>query len=552
LRVAAGDTQALRLSARSAARQNRDQAAIATYGSLELRLMSAEDYFLLGRALSRTGQDELALKALETARSIDPDRLEMLDELAQVYFRKKRPAAAKAIATRLTHEPGWEVSASLLLGTCLAELNDPAGAADALRRAFALDPEGKAAGPRLARSSLMLLARSLLQTDQPQEARRVLESIPQVPSDQESPWLLSRTFIQEKDWDKAAAVLRTAGSYRLENPVVPEPAGYVGEARCASCHQAEAESHLSSRHSATFAYARDATRLPWPDRPISDPADPRTSHTFHRLDRGVRVETRVDDKVFQAVVKYAFGSFDHFTTFVAEDSRGETRMLRLSFSNSSKGPDWVISTGLPPHPAKQDELLGAVMPPEDGERACLLCHTTNPRSIETKTGPESADHAIGCELCHGPGGNHVLAVAAKFSDPAIISLRRKNATAVNGLCGLCHSLNNSPGFIGGPDDPGWFRFEKERLEESRCHTESGQPLHCLTCHDAHANAEREAAPYEAKCLSCHGPGPGKTACPVNPTEGCIKCHMPGAWMEQIRSFKVDHYIRVQKRPGSVN
>ena len=169
LRLAADDPEALQLSARSAARQNRDQQAIAIYSRLELRLMTAEDYFLLGRSLSRTGQDDLAVKALERSRDADPNRLEMLDELAQVYLRKQRPAAAAAIARQLIQERGWEARASLTLGSARPELRDPVGAASALRRAFELDPEGKTAGGRTTWPFRMLLARSLLQTGQPAE-----------------------------------------------------------------------------------------------------------------------------------------------------------------------------------------------------------------------------------------------------------------------------------------------------------------------------------------------------------------------------------------------
>jgi tetratricopeptide (TPR) repeat protein len=172
LKVAADDPEALRLSARSAARQNRDQQAIAIYSRLELRLMTAEDYFLLGRSLSRTGQDDLALKALEASRDAEPDRLEMLDELAQVYFRKDRPAAAQAIAERLIHQPRREARSQLMLGTFRAVLNDPTGSARALRRGFELDPEGKTISPQPARPLRMLLIRSLLQAGEPSEARR--------------------------------------------------------------------------------------------------------------------------------------------------------------------------------------------------------------------------------------------------------------------------------------------------------------------------------------------------------------------------------------------
>src|SRR5438270_14006569 len=147
LKQAPDDQEALRLAARAMARQDRDPSAIATYSRLELKRMTAEDYFLLGRALSRTGQDDLALKSLETARDAEPDRLETLDELAQVYFRKDRPAAAEGLARRLLREPGWEARAQLMLGTFRAAQHDPAGAADALRRGFELDPDGKAASP---------------------------------------------------------------------------------------------------------------------------------------------------------------------------------------------------------------------------------------------------------------------------------------------------------------------------------------------------------------------------------------------------------------------
>src|SRR5207244_12485462 len=108
------------------------------------------------------GQDRLALKSLEAARAAEPDRLEALDELARVYFRLNRAAAAEAIAERLAREPGWEARALLMLGTCLDARNDSAGAVRALRRAFALDPEGRAAAPHPARPLRLLLVRSLL------------------------------------------------------------------------------------------------------------------------------------------------------------------------------------------------------------------------------------------------------------------------------------------------------------------------------------------------------------------------------------------------------
>lgn len=544
LKESPDDQEALRLAARAMARQDRDRPAIAAYSRLELKRMTAEDYFLLGRALGRTGQDDLALRSLEAAREADPDRPETLDELAQVYSRKDRPAAAEALARRLLREPGREARAQLMLGTFRAAQHDPRGAALALKRAFELDPEGQAAAPHPAGPLRMLLVRSLLQSAQPGEARRVLRAIPGSESDPESAWLLSRCFLQEGDRDRAASALRAAGPYRRDHPLEPEPAPYVGEARCADCHRPIYEALLTSRHSRTFARAADARPLPMPDRPLTDPGDPRVSHRYERREDGVHIETTVGHEVFRAVARYAFGSPDRYVTLTGPDESGRSRLMRMSHYDSPKGAGWDLSTGLPPHPASPDRFLGEPADPEDGERRCLDCHTTNFRAIEDRVGPESADRAMGCERCHGPGGHHVLAAEARFPDPALISPGRAPEETVNRLCGHCHGFTQPHGFTGEPDDPGWFRFQAARLQESRCFIGSGGRLHCATCHDPHRGLETAAAPYEAKCLNCHGPG--KTTCPVNPARGCVDCHMPRAWRQPTHSFLSDHKIRVPR------
>jgi Tfp pilus assembly protein PilF len=545
LKEAPDDAAALRLAARALARQDREQAAIAAYSRLELRLMTPEDYFLLGRALSRTGQDDLALKALEQAQAVKPDRPELLYELAQVYFRTDRPATAEAIAERLAQDPEWEARAQLLLGTCRDRRNDPAGAARALQRAFALDPAGKAAAPRPIQPLRLLLVRCLLRIGQPVEARRRLESIAGPGTDQESAWLLSRCLLQEKAWAPATAALERSGSYREDYPLEPEPAPFVGAARCGSCHRSISESVLASHHATTFSRPHDLQALSLPDQPLPDPADPKVQHRFAPSAEGVRVETRLGDQVFRAMARYAFGSPDHYVTLVGPDERGRARMLRISAYHSPKGSGLEITSGLPPHPSDPWELLGNALVPGDGDRRCLACHTTNLHAIETNTGPESADHSIGCEACHGPGGNHLLARQADFPDPAIVAPGDANARTINQLCERCHGLAHTEKVTGSVDDPAWLRFQSTTLSRSRCYTGSGEQLHCVTCHDPHKNAETTPAAYESKCLSCHDSR--QTPCPVNPVKGCLECHMPRIWVQATHAFKSDHNIRVHAR-----
>ena len=106
-------------------------------------------------------------------------------------------------------------------------------------------------------------------------------------------------------------------------------------------------------------------------------------------------------------------------------SAGTTRADRswsgCRYYRSPRGTGWDVATGLPRRPADQEGYLGKKMFAEDGVRRCVSCHTTNVHSILHEAGPESADHSIGCERCHGPGGHHVAAVAAGFSDLAIVS-----------------------------------------------------------------------------------------------------------------------------------
>jgi tetratricopeptide (TPR) repeat protein len=542
------DEDALRLAARATARLDRDQAAVSSYARVELVRMTAEDYFLLGRALSRIGQDESALKSFEAAKQADPESPEILNALAETYFRMDLDAPAETTAERLTQKPGWQARAQLMLGMFRWERHDPAGAARALQRAFELDPAGKAAAPAAVGPFQKVLVRALLQTREPRLARQYLEQFGLSGSDSEAAWLLSRCFLQEKNWERAAALLGEAREYREQYPFDPEPAFYVGAVRCGSCHRQTYASVLASRHATTFARAGDLKGVPLPDGPLADPGDPAVTHTMQPHKRGMRVQTRAGGEVMEAVARYAFGAPDHYVTFTGRDDKGQMRELRLSHYVSPRGSGWDLSTGSLKKPQSRADYVGQAMAEQDGERRCLSCHTTNFRSVQDQSGPEAADHSIGCEGCHGPGGHHVLAVEAQFPDMALVSPKPEAGAAINEICGRCHGLDQPKGFSGDPDDPGWFRFELVRLQKSRCYTGSGAQLNCVTCHDPHKNAQTSAAANEAKCLSCHGNNELATRiCPVDASQGCVKCHMTRVWHEPTHAYKSDHYIRVLNR-----
>jgi peroxiredoxin len=81
---------------------------------------------------------------------------------------------------------------------------------------------------------------------------------------------------------------------------------------------------------------------------------------------------------------------------------------------------------------------------------CLACHTT----AFGKNGGFPADGAVGdhpdlakvgCESCHGPGGDHVPESAVKLG--TIVSLGDKcDSCVILQICGSCHDDANDPGF----------------------------------------------------------------------------------------------------------
>src|SRR5262249_32431030 len=121
LKQAPEDAAAVRLAARSAAHRDPDKAAIAVYSQLVVGAMDAEDFYLLGRAWSRTGQVDAAFKAYEMARQGNPDHPATLDALGQLYQKNDRSYAAQEVAERLARQPGWEARGLLMLGTVRAE-----------------------------------------------------------------------------------------------------------------------------------------------------------------------------------------------------------------------------------------------------------------------------------------------------------------------------------------------------------------------------------------------------------------------------------------------
>jgi hypothetical protein len=553
LKARSADARARRLLARASARQGRDDTAEAIYRRLGTGPMEAEDLFLLGRGLLRRGQYAPALAALGAARDAEPEHAETLDALARYWAGVRSMTDALDAAERLSRLPGWEVRGSVLLGRLRLELLNPAGAASALRYALDRDPrlEGTGAAPREIET---LLVRALLQSGRPAEALDRLRHLDATadPQDIEIDWLSSRALLQEGRIAEARAALDRAAGRGAPDPMVREPAPFVGARTCAPCHPDQFESQQRSRHARTLRRPDALADLPWPAEPLADRDNPSVTHRFVRDGNRVEVLTAAGAHAFRAVISHAMGSNHQGQSFLGQDDRGRACELRVS--RYPAAPEWDRTME---HPAVPPDPTGFLGWPVSAEsiRKCLHCHATNFRAAREPEGrPEASDHGIGCERCHGPAGHHAAAVAAHFPEPAIARPRLASPAQVVALCAECHTAPPSTT----PSDPGFVRYQVSGFVLSRCYIKSGEGFICVTCHDPHEDAETASSVYVAKCLDCHGslttpvarpqassgrPGP---PCPVNSRGDCAGCHMPTVKDAVPRTVFTDHWIRVRR------
>jgi tetratricopeptide (TPR) repeat protein len=561
LKGAPEDVEAVRLLARATARMGRDGPANALFARLGSPALRAEDLYLLGLGLDRAGQKEAAGRIWEKGLALQPDHPETIKQLIIRDTAQNRLALAAQLAEKLARQPGWELRGELDLGELRAELSDPAGAEAILRRALNR-PEASHLDRPTAAHFRKLLARNLLRIARPGEASVVLEKMLDDGQDPEASWLLSRAALQAGAIAEAAAALKAAGSYRAEHPLELEPSPYIGESQCAACHRDEFRAVGASRHASTLVRGKPLTELPYPDRPVSDPDDPAVTHTFRREGDKIHFKTGIKDEVLHAVADYAFGSPDRYFSLVGNDDQGHPYIFRLSHYQTAHDSGWVRTTGHSADAGGGHHFLGKPIDLLDGIHKCLFCHTTDPKAVLDRSGPAAADRAIGCERCHGPGGNHLRAIAAKLGEPAIVNPVDAPAEGRLRVCGQCHSNHMESPLP--RTDPFWIRFQGTTTAWSRCYTESAGTFDCMTCHDPHHDTDRSPEHYNARCLTCHSgvPDPNAKArlrtlhtqaeraaprgatCPVNPADGCVSCHMPPFESKPLHATFTDHYIRV--------
>lgn len=362
-------------------------------------------------------------------------------------------------------------------------------------------------------------------------------------------------------------------TYRGPFENVHPDVAYVGDAACASCHRnitATYRQTAMGRSLAPIAAVADAQRY---DASVRNPFTAFKSR-FEVVREGKRVlhrQTRLDAQgkpIYEQTqeVHYVLGSGTRGCSYLTER---DGFVFQTPISWFTQAGIWDVSPG----------FTEAILPGRRVIVDCLYCHVNRVLPVEGTANryesPLFQGHAIGCERCHGPGGNHVKNpgnLDADGIDRTIVNPRHLEPGPRESVCQQCHLAGEvriarrgrsaeefRPGlpleaFFGVyvPDEP----FENaravshvEQLAQSRCFQKSDGRLGCISCHDPHATvpAVKRVAHYRAGCLQCHEkrgchlPEPARRA--RSAQDNCVTCHMPKTATTDIaHTAGTDHRI----------
>jgi hypothetical protein len=374
-----------------------------------------------------------------------------------------------------------------------------------------------------------------------------------------------------------AVQARAYDEYRNTAPGVP----YVGSKVCSACHSRIYNEYAKTAMGQSLRRAADGRGL----TPLIAPVTvQRGSHFFE--------VSRVGDDLYQSEyelgssqevifrsrhkLEYAIGSGVNGITYLV---RRGNYLFEAPLSFYARTQTWDLSPGY------ESGNYGFSRPVPV---ACLACHSGRPQAVAGREAlykdPPFAEMSIGCESCHGPGALHAQRRGGKNSksgaaDRTIVNPAALPARLADDICMNCHQAGDTrvllPGRSYGDFRPGMpltdtlaifkvpFRNTKEGQQDllehhfsiklSKCYSETGGRLNCLTCHDPHSIPAREnvSAYYRRKCLTCHE----AAACKLPQTQrmskgisnNCVLCHMPKRNVGMIAHSALTNH-RIVARP----
>lgn len=259
-----------------------------------------------------------------------------------------------------------------------------------------------------------------------------------------------------------------------------------------------------------------------------------------------------------------------------------------------------LAVGKGPAPALAPAIAAIQGTAFVGQATCAGCHPTH-NALVNETPHAGPD--VGCESCHGAGGDHVRAMASartaedRAAGRALIFAFNESPTVnaaqclschvstreprdfdhsehqLNGVaCQNCHSAHLTESRSGDPGDGpipltqrDFFQNRPIRREEDRWLTENllrdSQPELCFGCHSTIASQFSLPTHHRVpegliQCTDCHNPHGSRTQPMLRSAnwETCVGCHAEkrGPWIFEHAPVKVEGCITCHTPHGSVN
>jgi len=260
------------------------------------------------------------------------------------------------------------------------------------------------------------------------------------------------------------------------------PAGFIGSAACANCHQDTFNTFTQSGH------ARALTPVVNGEAPAFLPSTARRTPP---------------EGLAWSDIAYVVGGFNWKAQFVKTDGSlvtGEAAQFNLDNNQLEAGNEYV-----------------AYHAGEEKPFDCGACHTTGYSGRESMPGMPNmvggfVEPGVQCEACHGPGSLHV-------NNPRSFALK---VSRDNQECRACHmsgELVTADGFI-----------QHTGHEYNDLFPGKHRLIDCVDCHDPHTAVVSPRADHEpfleATCDGCHFQQAQVEKVHLRIRVACVDCHMP--------------------------
>ncbi|QDT12946.1 tetratricopeptide repeat protein [Planctomycetes bacterium K23_9] len=384
------------------------------------------------------------------------------------------------------------------------------------------------------------------------------------------------------DSSKAAPVqtdARESVSMKQVKSDAPTKPQWIGSESCRECHTDRHESYQQSHHSRSLT-AVDASTEKLDDKILHERSH-RKYEVTKRGDTVWHIEKLLERSgdstepltLSEFPIRYVMGSGKFAKGYLVAD---DDYLLQSPLTWYAKSQQYGMSPGYdtPMHGSFSRAITDQ----------CLFCHAGHVERRDNNPHHFTIHElAIGCERCHGAGGDHVKhyeSLAGKElpsqtppANASMINPTKLSREAVQSLCAQCHRQGVAPVSAPGKQDwdfqPGQdfaavkFNYDLiktdpptnefvghfAQLGESKCYQQS--QMTCITCHSPHQHTSGDALHnlHRQQCNSCHQSEDQSCSLELQTRidqaqNRCVSCHMPKRDSSVPHTSTTDHRIAV--------